>query len=231
MHIGEPSKGRCTGYGTQVIGKASWSFVFKHCLYHVAIRWNNLIHPKQNKSIDLIIIYRDFYCLNRSNLVFFLQTSVNLKTTATFCYICVDVYIFFKLGCNKNCLKQVCNASGFCIQGCVDGYWEHTCDLVCPVNCTEPSCIRSTGQCVTCVSGFWGDTCILQCSSFCYGGVCGRTNGKCTLGCTLGRNGEICDRICSSGCKNGTCDQHLGICLGGCKQNWSGDYCDSKYWK
>ncbi|XP_065945076.1 scavenger receptor class F member 2 [Magallana gigas] len=133
----------------------------------------------------------------------------------------IEVY-----GCNKNCINRDCDAFGFCIQGCVDGYWGRNCDSVCPVTCIELSCNRITGHCVTCISGYWGYTCTLLCSSFCYGGVCDKTNGKCTLGCTPGRNGEICDRICSSGCTNGTCDQQIGICLNGCKQNWSGDYCN-----
>lgn len=143
----------------------------------------------------------------------------------------IDVYIYLKIGCNKNCIKQVCDAFGFCIQGCIDGYWGPTCDSLCPVNCKELSCNRNTGQCVTCISGFLGDTCTLLCSSFCYGGFCDKTNGNCTQGCTPGRYGDICDRICSSGCINGTCNQHRGICLGGCQQNWSGDHCDSEYWK
>lgn len=106
-------------------------------------------------------------------------------------------YIFIsKLGCNKNCINRDCDAFGFCIQGCVDGYWGRNCDSVCPVTCIELSCNRITGHCVTCISGYWGYTCTLLCSSFCYGGVCDKTNGKCTLGCTPGRNGEICDRIC-----------------------------------
>ncbi|XP_052692845.1 multiple epidermal growth factor-like domains protein 10 [Crassostrea angulata] len=133
----------------------------------------------------------------------------------------IEVY-----GCNKNCINQVCDPFGFCIQGCVDGYWGHFCDSVCHVDCKEPSCNRTTGHCITCISGFWGDTCTIQCSSFCYGGVCGKNNGYCAQGCTPGRFGEICVQICSSGCKNGTCDQKTGICLYGCKQNWSGDYCN-----
>uniref|UniRef100_K1Q420 Scavenger receptor class F member 2 n=1 Tax=Magallana gigas TaxID=29159 RepID=K1Q420_MAGGI len=132
-------------------------------------------------------------------------------------------------GCNNNCINRDCDAFGFCIQGCVDGYWGDTCDSVCPVTCIELSCNKITGHCVTCISGYWGDTCTLLCSSFCYGGVCDKTNGKCTLGCAPGRNGEICDRICSSGCKYDTCNQQSGICLKGCKQNWSGDYCNRIY--
>lgn len=75
MHIREPSKVLWSGYGTRVTDKACKPIIFKHCLYHVAVTWNNLIHQivKQMYRFDNHI---SCFLLLESLLFSFLQTSV-----------------------------------------------------------------------------------------------------------------------------------------------------------
>lgn len=123
---------------------------------------------------------------------------------------------------------ELCDGSGNCTDGCVDGYWGPACESQCPANCDEPTCDSTTGHCISCKSSFWGNTCNLQCPIHCTESVCDKSNSNCTQGCTSGRYGDICNRTCSLGCVGGTCDKQSATCSSGCVQNWTGSQCDGK---
>lgn len=47
----------------------------------------------------------------------------------------------------SNCNNTACNEDGVCTSGCVNGYWNKTCESVCPKNCSDNSCEFKTGTC------------------------------------------------------------------------------------
>eukprot|EP00105_Crassostrea_gigas_P039592 XP_019923740.1 PREDICTED: cell death abnormality protein 1 [Crassostrea gigas] len=133
----------------------------------------------------------------------------------------IEVY-----GCAATCRNNVCNGSGNCADGCVDGYWRPACESQCPANCEEPTCDSTNGFCISCKSGYWENTCNSQCPIHCIERVCDKTNGSCTQGCTSGHYGDMCNRTCSLWCAGGICDKHTATCSNGCVQNWTGSQCD-----
>lgn len=132
------------------------------------------------------------------------------------------------LGCGTTCKENVCDGSGKCVHGCIDGYWGPACDSKCPANCKEPSCVRTMGYCHSCKSGYLGVACTSRCPMYCIEGVCDKIEGSCIEGCTAGHYGHTCNNTCSHGCVGGTCDQHSGNCDAGCQQNWTRLQCDGK---
>lgn len=133
----------------------------------------------------------------------------------------IEVY-----GCVATCRNNVCDDSGNCYNGCVDGYWGRACESQCPANCDQRICDGTNGLCSSCKSGYWGNACNSLCPIHCIERVCDKTNGSCTQGCTSGRYGEMCNRTCSIRCVGGTCDKQSATCSNGCVQNWAGSRCD-----
>ncbi|XP_056003194.1 receptor-type tyrosine-protein phosphatase alpha-like [Ostrea edulis] len=150
------------------------------------------------------------------------QEAIDLNQDGPVLEICeIEVY-----ACST-CVNAACNPSnGYCTEGCIMGYWGHTCKSQCNQLCLGNTCEQGNGTCTTgCVDFYYGYTCEHQCGPRCSPQTCDRVTGACN-DCNAGYHGLFCNRTCSPYCKSGTCDAHNGHCIGGCKTNWTGDLCD-----
>ncbi|XP_056002221.1 platelet endothelial aggregation receptor 1-like isoform X2 [Ostrea edulis] len=129
--------------------------------------------------------------------------------------------------CSVNCISGLCDSTtGYCTQGCVNGYWGKTCTSICPQNCQGGSCDSTSGYCNDCSNNYWGQTCNTSCPQNCNRGVCDQKNGSCYNGCTQGRYGLQCENTCNAKCSGNACIQNNGVCTNGCSDFYYGDTCD-----
>ena len=128
------------------------------------------------------------------------------------------------LGCSVNCLQQTCNnITGFCSQGCKEGFYGDVCDKGCS-SCSA-GCNRDTGECEgACPVRKYGTLCDQTCTSACKQ-ECDRLTGVCGS-CADDKYGDFCNKTCGEGCDSG-CDRYNGSCL--CKTGWEGETCHGNY--
>ncbi|WAR16838.1 PTPRS-like protein [Mya arenaria] len=130
--------------------------------------------------------------------------------------------------CNIKCIENKCDSStGRCLQGCINGYWNQTCDRKCEPECL--SCNQADGSCSKCKSSTrYGPGCRQECSNTCKRSECG-IYGTCTNGCVANTFGNRCEHTCEVYCKpkgnNTLCSENTGMCLYGCKTGYSGMIC------
>ncbi|WAR16678.1 TENX-like protein [Mya arenaria] len=130
--------------------------------------------------------------------------------------------------CNPYCFKNECDSSsGICLHGCINGYWNQTCDKECKPECS--SCNQADGSCTQCKNNTqYGPSCIMECSTTCKNSIC-EINGNCTNGCIKNTFGKQCENKCDDSCSpkdNRTiCSEKTGICLYGCQNGYSETSC------
>ncbi|WAR16704.1 PTN3-like protein [Mya arenaria] len=130
--------------------------------------------------------------------------------------------------CNIKCVGNKCDSStGRCLQGCINGYWNQTCDRKCEPECL--SCNQADGSCSKCKSSTrYGPGCRQECSNTCKRSECG-IYGTCSNGCVANTFGNRCEHTCEVYCKpkdnNTLCSENTGMCLYGCKTGYSGRFC------
>ncbi|WAR16835.1 LAR-like protein, partial [Mya arenaria] len=130
--------------------------------------------------------------------------------------------------CNSQCVENECDSSsGRCIQGCINGYWNPTCDKKCKQECL--SCNQADGSCLQCINTTkYGHDCNKDCSNTCKSSICD-ISGKCTNGCITNTFGKQCENTCDKHCikqdKNTLCSEKTGMCLYGCETGYEGTFC------
>ncbi|XP_052763705.1 receptor-type tyrosine-protein phosphatase mu-like isoform X2 [Mya arenaria] len=130
--------------------------------------------------------------------------------------------------CSFQCVNTECDSSsGKCLQGCIHGYWNNTCDQKCDPECL--SCKQTDGSCTHCKNNTkFGPYCRLECSTTCKHSVCG-FDGHCTNGCMTNTYGKRCENTCNGYCitqNNRTvCSEETGMCLYGCQTGYNGSFC------
>ncbi|XP_052763708.1 receptor-type tyrosine-protein phosphatase mu-like isoform X2 [Mya arenaria] len=130
--------------------------------------------------------------------------------------------------CNAYCFNKECDSSsGVCLQGCINGYWNPTCDRKCDSECL--SCSQADGLCTRCKNTLkFGPNCRSECSSTCKNSKCDN-NGNCMNGCIQNAFGKQCENKCDGSCSpkdNGTiCSEKTGMCLYGCQTGYKGRVC------
>ncbi|XP_052761575.1 multiple epidermal growth factor-like domains protein 10 isoform X1 [Mya arenaria] len=149
-------------------------------------------------------------------------------------------------GCCAEGNYETCS-SGYCNNGCIDGYWGTACYNKCNYNCLKCSgsdgycseckpgyfgrkCERPCGSrcskchktygCQSCKHGFWGNICNQQCNELCLG--CRKFDGYCN-DCVTGHYGSDCNSVCGSQCKY--CNR-LGGCIT-CHNGYYGSTCEN----
>ncbi|WAR16777.1 PTPRC-like protein, partial [Mya arenaria] len=116
--------------------------------------------------------------------------------------------------CNAYCFNKECDSSsGVCLQGCINGYWNPTCDRKCDSECL--SCSQADGLCTRCKNTLkFGPNCRSECSSTCKNSKCDN-NGNCMNGCIQNAFGKQCENKCDGSCSpkdNGTiCSEKTGM--------------------
>ncbi|XP_052763633.1 receptor-type tyrosine-protein phosphatase mu-like isoform X2 [Mya arenaria] len=133
-----------------------------------------------------------------------------------------------KQRCSEGCVNNECDSySGICSQGCINGYWNPTCDKRCNAECL--SCNQADGSCSQCINTTkYGHNCTQDCSNTCKKSICDIT-GKCTNGCITNTFGKQCENTCDEHCikrdNNTLCSEKTGMCLYGCETGYKGTFC------
>ena len=149
---------------------------------------------------------------------------------------------FYGDACEYNCSSQckvieetnVCSkSSGWCQNGCNDGYWGSYCNAKCGEGCTGGQCNRTDGECFQgCTYNYYNGMCNERCSENCLDNVnipndrkCEESSGRCIYGCLEGWYGEGCETQCSQHCNRTTCYRANGTCEFGCIIGYVGHDC------
>ena len=149
---------------------------------------------------------------------------------------------FYGNACEYNCSSQckvieetnVCSkSSGWCQNGCNDGYWGSYCNAKCGEGCTGGQCNRTAGECFQgCTYNYYNEMCNERCSENCLDNVnipndrkCEESSGRCIYGCLEGWYGEGCEMQCSQHCNRTMCYRGNGTCEFGCITGYVGHDC------
>ncbi|XP_052765493.1 multiple epidermal growth factor-like domains protein 11 isoform X2 [Mya arenaria] len=130
--------------------------------------------------------------------------------------------------CNSYCFKNECDSfSGECLHGCINGYWNKTCDTKCEPECL--SCNQADGSCSHCKNtSKYGPNCRSECSNTCKNSKCDN-NENCMNGCIQNTFGEKCENKCDGSCSpkdnRTSCSEKTGMCLYGCQTRYKGKFC------
>ena len=95
------------------------------------------------------------------------------------CSLCNPGYYgdYCQMDCGEGCKEQMCDRdTGYCIQGCTEGYYGNEYCLRCPYMCK--SC-ADEDNCIECKAGYWGQQCQHHCPDNCYRCT---ENGQCVDG-------------------------------------------------
>ncbi|WAR16915.1 TENX-like protein [Mya arenaria] len=148
------------------------------------------------------------------------------------CKICKQGYYPQSNGqcgfCNSYCFKNECDSSsGVCLYGCINGYWNKTCDKECEPDCL--SCNQTDGSCSQCKNNTrHGHDCRQECSATCKNSKCDN-NGNCINVCIPNTFGKQCENKCDGSCSpkdnRTSCSEKTGMCLYGCQHGYRGRFC------
>lgn len=131
------------------------------------------------------------------------------------------------LSCPHGCIRDICDIkSGYCAEGCKDGFMGIDCGISCKSNCAT---CTNNDPCLTCVSGTFGTQCENACPKTCSNNTCEKINGQC-FNCLPGTFGTNCSESCSKNCLPAlpsVCGRN-GDCISGCMDGWLGPQCDRK---
>ncbi|KAK3091329.1 hypothetical protein FSP39_018982 [Pinctada imbricata] len=121
----------------------------------------------------------------------------------------------------ENCKFKECTSNEYCVNGCIDGWYDGKCNKRCSEGCV--SC-ASFGECSSCQKGYdlIDSKCLKKCIN-CLEESCDK-DGICNLGCKDGWYGFLCHSKCSNECK--TCHDGQGWICSSCNDGSYGLQCE-----